>query len=62
MPDVELTEARKPLRLEPEDRAAFEETFTEGAEASQFVKRPLLRRTLIAATVPLAVAPIVAAA
>jgi len=59
MPDVELTEARKPLRSAPEDRAAFAETFAEGADASQFVKRPMLRRTLIAATVPVAVAPIV---
>ena len=59
MPEVELTEARKPLRSSPEDKAAFKETFTEGADASQFVKRPILRRTLIAATVPVAVAPIV---
>jgi ubiquinol-cytochrome c reductase iron-sulfur subunit len=59
MPPVELTEERHPLASTPEERAAFKETFTEGAEASQFVKRPLLRRTLIAATVPLAVAPIV---
>jgi ubiquinol-cytochrome c reductase iron-sulfur subunit len=58
MPWVELTEARKPLRSSDEDRAAFKETFEEGAEASQFVKRPILRRTLIAATVPVAVAPI----
>jgi ubiquinol-cytochrome c reductase iron-sulfur subunit len=59
MPPVELTEERHPLAATPEQRAEFKETFTEGAEASQFVKRPLLRRTLIAATVPLAVAPIV---
>ena len=59
MPRVELTEARKPLRSSEEDRAAFAETFDEGAEASQFVKRPMVRRTLIAATVPVAVAPIV---
>jgi ubiquinol-cytochrome c reductase iron-sulfur subunit len=59
MPTVELTEERHPLRSSDEHRAAFKETFAEGAEASQFVKRPLLRRTLIAATVPLAVAPIV---
>jgi ubiquinol-cytochrome c reductase iron-sulfur subunit len=58
MPDVELTEERKPLRSSPQDRAAFEETFQEGADASQFVKRPMVRRTLIAATVPVAVAPI----
>ncbi len=59
MPTVEITEARKPLRSSPEDRAAFAETFAEGAEASQFVKRPMVRRTLIAATVPVALAPIV---
>ena len=58
MPTVEITEQRHPLRSAPEDRAAFKETFEEGAEASQFVKRPLLRRTLIAATVPVAVAPL----
>jgi len=59
MPNVDLTEARKPLASSRQERAEFEETFTEGAEASGFVKRPLVRRTLIAATIPLAVAPIV---
>jgi quinol---cytochrome c reductase iron-sulfur subunit len=58
MPHVELTEARKPLRSTEEDRAAFQETFEEGTQASQIVKRPLLRRTLIAASVPAAIAPI----
>src|ERR1700733_1116194 len=58
MPNVELTEQRHELRSTPENRAAFAKTFQEGAEASQFVKRPLIRRTLIAATVPVAVAPI----
>jgi len=59
MPPVELTEERHPMAATAEERAAFKQTFTEGAEASGFVKRPLLRRTLIAATVPLAAAPIV---
>ena len=59
MPDVELTEERHPMASAPEDRKAFAETFAEGAEASQFVKRPLLRRTLIAASVPLVAAPLV---
>jgi ubiquinol-cytochrome c reductase iron-sulfur subunit len=59
MPDIELTEQRKPLRSSQEDRAAFAETFEEGADASQFSKRPMLRRTLIAATVPVALAPVV---
>jgi ubiquinol-cytochrome c reductase iron-sulfur subunit len=59
MPDVELTEERHPLASSEADREAFAETFKEGAEASQFVKRPLLRRTLIAATIPLGLAPLV---
>jgi ubiquinol-cytochrome c reductase iron-sulfur subunit len=59
MPDVEQTEERHPLATTTEERKAFSKTFTEGAEASGFVKRPLLRRTLIAASVPLAIAPIV---
>jgi ubiquinol-cytochrome c reductase iron-sulfur subunit len=59
MPNVEITEQRHPMHSTTEERQAFNQTFTEGAEASGFVKRPLLRRTLIAATVPLAVAPIV---
>jgi ubiquinol-cytochrome c reductase iron-sulfur subunit len=42
-----------------DEREQFTKTFTEGAEASGFVHRPLLRRTLIAASVPLAVAPLV---
>jgi len=43
-----------------EDRQAFaEDGSIEGAEASQITKRPLLRRTLIAATLPAALAPLV---
>ena len=45
MPDVELTEQRHLMGSDPKDRAAFKETFEEGAEASQFVKRPLVRRS-----------------
>jgi ubiquinol-cytochrome c reductase iron-sulfur subunit len=59
MPQVERTEARHPMRSTDAERAAFKETFEEGTDTSQFVKRPLIRRTLIAATVPLVVAPIV---
>jgi ubiquinol-cytochrome c reductase iron-sulfur subunit len=59
MPDVELTEDRHPMASTPEQRQAFAETFAEGADASQFTKRPLLRRTLIAASVPLVAAPLV---
>jgi ubiquinol-cytochrome c reductase iron-sulfur subunit len=59
MPHVEITEMRHPMRSDPEAREAFAETFADGTAASQFVKRPILRRTLIAATVPVAVAPVV---
>src|SRR6516162_9234624 len=59
MPDVEQVEERHPLHGSDEEREAFAKTFNEGAEASGFTKRPLLRRTLIAASVGLAVAPIV---
>jgi ubiquinol-cytochrome c reductase iron-sulfur subunit len=59
MPDAELTEIRHPPRSAPKDRQAFEEYFAEGTGASQFVKRPLIRRTLLAATLPLAAIPIV---
>jgi ubiquinol-cytochrome c reductase iron-sulfur subunit len=58
MPTVEITEQRHPMRSPEPDREAFKETFEEGAATSQFVKRPLVRRTLIAATLPLAVAPL----
>jgi len=59
MPNVEQVEERHVLASSEPEREAFTKTFTEGAEASGFVKRPLLRRTLIAASVPLAVAPLV---
>jgi len=58
MPTVELTEQRHPMASTPQERAAFKETFQEGADTSQFVKRPIVRRSLMLATVPLAVAPI----
>ncbi len=58
MPDVELTEQRKPLASPPEQREEFAETFNAGAAASGF-KRPLLRRTLLLATAPLAAIPLV---
>lgn len=59
MPHAELTEDRKPLASSEHDRAEFAATFEHGAEASGFVKRKLLRRTLLLASAPLALAPIV---
>ncbi|MBO0836027.1 MAG: hypothetical protein J2P28_10980, partial [Actinobacteria bacterium] len=58
MPTVEITEQRHLMRSSDDAREEFKETFDDGAAASQFVSRPLVRRTLIAATVPLAVAPV----
>jgi ubiquinol-cytochrome c reductase iron-sulfur subunit len=59
MPDVEWTEERHDLRSDEKDREEFEEYFKEGAATSQFVKRPLIRRTLMLGTLPLIAAPIV---
>jgi len=58
MPTVELTEQRHPMASDAKDKRAFKETWEEGAETSQFVKRPIVRRSLIAATVPLGIAPL----
>jgi len=59
MPDVEMVEERHILRSSDTDRAAFQEYFEEGAAASQFVKRPLVRRTLMLGTLPLLAIPVV---
>lgn len=59
MPPAELVEERHAMASPEDDRKAFEETFVQGAETSQITKRPLLRRTLLLATLPVAVAPIV---
>lgn len=59
MPDVEMTEERHELRSEDKDRQAFEQTFKQGTGYSQFVKRPLVRRTLMLGTLPLLAAPVV---
>jgi ubiquinol-cytochrome c reductase iron-sulfur subunit len=59
MPDVEMVEERHDLRSDDADREAFGETFKEGAGASQFVKRPLVRRSLMLGTLPLLAAPLV---
>lgn len=59
MPDVEVTEERHELRSEAKERQAFEAYFREGTGNSQFVKRPLVRRTLMLGTLPLLAAPVV---
>ena len=59
MPDVEAVEERHDLRSDDKDREAFQEYFKEGTAASQFVKRPLVRRSLMLGTLPLLAIPIV---
>jgi ubiquinol-cytochrome c reductase iron-sulfur subunit len=58
-PNIEVVEHRHELRSDPKDRAGFEEDFKRGAQISQVTKRPLLRRTMLLATAPLALAPVV---
>ena len=59
MPDVEMVEERHEMRSEDKDRQAFESYFRQGTANSQFVKRPLVRRSLMLGTLPLLAAPIV---
>ena len=58
-PDIEIEEERHDLNSAPADRAAFQREFAEGAAISQVTKRPLVRRTMLLATAPLALAPLV---
>ena len=59
MPDVEVVEQRHELRSDEKDRKAFEGYFKEGTANSEFVKRPLVRRTLMLGTLPLLAIPVV---
>ena len=58
-PNIEIEEERHDLASTPADRAAFQRSFAEGAAVSQITKRPLVRRTMLLATAPLALAPLV---
>jgi ubiquinol-cytochrome c reductase iron-sulfur subunit len=49
MPDVEVVEERHEFKSSREDKEALAETFAIGADESGFVKRPLIRRTLLGA-------------
>jgi ubiquinol-cytochrome c reductase iron-sulfur subunit len=57
-PNIEIEEERHDLKSAPQDRAAFQKDFATGAAITQITKRPLLRRTMIIATAPLALAPL----
>jgi ubiquinol-cytochrome c reductase iron-sulfur subunit len=58
-PNIEIEEERHDLPSAPADRATFQRSFAEGAAISQITKRPLVRRTMLLATAPLALAPLV---
>jgi ubiquinol-cytochrome c reductase iron-sulfur subunit len=58
-PNIEIEEERHDLRSSAADRAAFQKEFAEGAAISQVTKRPIIRRTMLLATAPLALAPLV---
>jgi ubiquinol-cytochrome c reductase iron-sulfur subunit len=49
MPDVEVVEERHDFASSDEDKARLAETFGAGVEDSGFVKRPIIRRTLLGA-------------
>src|SRR6201999_3179579 len=57
-PNIEIEEQRHDLKSATEDRREFQKEFAEGAAISQITKRPLLRRTMLIATAPLALAPL----
>ncbi|MBB2911895.1 ubiquinol-cytochrome c reductase iron-sulfur subunit [Streptosporangium becharense] len=59
MPKYNLVQERHPMVSGGEARAYVGETFLQGAEESGLTKRPLLRRTLLAAAAPLGLAPLV---
>ena len=58
-PNLETVEMRHDMRSAPEEREKFSQLFMEGAAVSQVTKRPLVRRTMLLATAPLALLPIV---
>ena len=49
MPDVEVVEERHDFSSSDEDKARLAETFGAGVDDSGFVKRPIIRRTLLGA-------------
>ncbi|MEV5571163.1 Rieske 2Fe-2S domain-containing protein [Spirillospora sp. NPDC052269] len=54
-----IIQERHAMASDASTREAFEADFLEGAEDSGITKRPLLRRTLLLATAPLGLAPLV---
>ncbi|GAA3734519.1 ubiquinol-cytochrome c reductase iron-sulfur subunit [Spinactinospora alkalitolerans] len=59
MPHYEVGTPYDELPSSPEEKGSFSEFFMRGGEESGITKRPLMRRTLLLAMVPLGLAPIV---
>ncbi|MFC4007730.1 Rieske 2Fe-2S domain-containing protein [Nonomuraea purpurea] len=59
MPKYSLVQERHPMASAEEDREVVADTFVDGANESGFVKRKLLRRTLLLAAAPLGLVPVV---
>ncbi|WP_431893025.1 cytochrome bc1 complex Rieske iron-sulfur subunit [Nonomuraea sp. bgisy101] len=59
MPKYTLVQERHAMASDGETRNYVSETFLQGAKESGFVKRPLLRRTLLLASAPLGLIPLV---
>lgn len=59
MPKYNLVQERHPMASDVSTREYVGETFVQGAKESGFVKRKLLRRTLLLAAAPLGLAPLV---
>lgn len=58
MPQQELVQKRKPIPSSMEEKKEFVDYFMVGGESTGITKRPMLRRTLLAALVPFGVAPL----
>ncbi|MEY9213090.1 Rieske (2Fe-2S) protein [Thermobifida halotolerans] len=59
LPHYEVSSPYDDLSSSEEDKGSFSEFFMRGAHESGFTRRPLMRRTLLLAMVPLGVAPVV---
>lgn len=58
MPQEEVVQERDPLPSSMAEKKAFTDYFMTGARATGITRRPMLRRSLLAALVPLGVAPL----
>ncbi|MFG1695848.1 Rieske 2Fe-2S domain-containing protein [Nonomuraea sp. NPDC049309] len=59
MPKYSLVQERHTMASDEDDREVVADTFVQGANESGFVKRKLLRRTLLLAAAPLGLVPLV---